>query len=209
MPSGVNILKNKQLRPSSGSLLFYSFGLILSVLLILSLLATNIVLAIPNLYYASPPTSAPTGGNTTSPSNPLSKVPIIGKLSNGNNMAKATSASGSNATSVLNVVRNTTSTITLSKNVGDTYEYATFRPSIAVSGSNVYVVWRTGTFVNDSILLTKSTDGGATFNDPVKINSIAGAASSPQIAVSGSNVYVVWIDSTDKISDIVFKRMVS
>ena len=54
-----------QLRAGYFSLLLYSsFGVILSVLLILSLLAINIVLGIPNLYYPTPPTTTrSTGGS--------------------------------------------------------------------------------------------------------------------------------------------------
>jgi hypothetical protein len=57
------------------------------------------------------------------------------------NMTSAPAAA-SNMTSVLNAVRNTNaaSTTSLSKNVGNNTPFR-FSPNIAVSGSDVYVVW--------------------------------------------------------------------
>ena len=66
--------------------------------------------------------------------------------------------------------------------------------AIAAFGKDVYVVWRdfddygkTG-----SILLRASTDGGDTFGETKKISNNAVFSSSPKVAASNKNVYVVW-----------------
>ena len=69
-------------------------------------------------------------------------------------------------------------------------------PKIATSGSYVYVTWFAGAFPDYEVFLTRSTDNGATFAHPVNLSSNVGLSSNPQIAVSGTNVYVVWQDKT-------------
>jgi hypothetical protein len=85
-------------------------------------------------------------------------------------------------------------------------------PQIAVSGSNIYVVWTDKWTDNDEtpgtseILFKRSTDGGATFSSTINLSDNAGRSLDPQIAVSGSNIYVVWADKTTGDEDIYFKR---
>jgi hypothetical protein len=93
------------------------------------------------------------------------------------------------------------------------YASNSFSPQIAVSGSNVYVVWTNTNITSSSsppdssIYFKRSTDDGITFDDTVNLSSgITGASGSPQIAVSGSNVYVVWVDNSPENSAIYFKR---
>src|SRR5689334_21958926 len=86
-----------------------------------------------------------------------------------------------------------------------------FVPQIAVSGSNVYLVWmssgnnynnKIGTG-NSNIFFRSSTDNGTTFGNAINLsNDNNGTSSSPQIAVSGSNVYVVWVSSNSSSSSI-------
>ncbi|MFY3741999.1 MAG: hypothetical protein HMLIMOIP_002461 [Candidatus Nitrosomirales archaeon] len=69
---------------------------------------------------------------------------------------------------------------------------------VAVSGTNVYVVWAD----DNNILLSRSTDSGATFSTPVNLsNDVTGFL--PQIVASGTNVYVVWVTG-----DIFFSRSI-
>jgi hypothetical protein len=77
-------------------------------------------------------------------------------------------------------------------------------PTLAVSGSNVYVVWdnRTGATVS----FTKSTDAGATFGPVLSLSPSAsvctttlpcipgGGNAAPVVASSGNHVYVAWVD---------------
>ena len=64
--------------------------------------------------------------------------------------------------------------------------------------NNVYVVWNDDTFGNFDIFLAKSTDGGETFSTPENISNNEGFSEFPQFAVNGNNVYVLWIDGTNK-----------
>jgi hypothetical protein len=75
------------------------------------------------------------------------------------------------------------------------------KPEIAVSGSNVYVVWIDQT----QIFFRKSTDGGNSFGETINLsNSNITEPSDPQIAVSGSNVYVVWNGDVHPTSNGLF-----
>lgn len=75
----------------------------------------------------------------------------------------------------------------VSNNAGDSAG-----PQITVSGSNVYVTWTDWTPGASDILFRGSADNGATWQPSVNLSSNPTSSSSPQIAVSGSNVHVVW-----------------
>lgn len=70
-----------------------------------------------------------------------------------------------------------------------------YKPVIAASGSNVYVLWSDDTPGNPELYLTISTDGGAAWQTAQKITNNAGSSYRPAVAVSGSNIYVAWEDS--------------
>ena len=83
------------------------------------------------------------------------------------------------------------STITLS-NSADISQL----PRIAASGTNVYIVWEDDSVGGGDIMFAKSTDSGSTFGAPVNLSNNAGLSSIPQVTLSGTNVYVTWVDST-------------
>ncbi len=57
-------------------------------------------------------------------------------------------------------------------------DYATF----AQNGNDVYVVWQTSLSGTASVFLTKSSDGGSSFEKPVMISNATKLAAFPQIA---------------------------
>lgn len=65
---------------------------------------------------------------------------------------------------------------------------------LAITGSNIYVVWTDDTTGNREILFTKSIDGGDTFSEPVNLSNNSGDSYNSEIAAAGNNVYVVWND---------------
>ncbi|HMK32253.1 MAG TPA: hypothetical protein VK431_01375, partial [Nitrosopumilaceae archaeon] len=65
-------------------------------------------------------------------------------------------------------------------------------PQMIVSGNDVYVLWNDNATGKYGVFLTKSTDGGTNFGAPVNISKNIGSSGSPQFAVSGNDVYVVW-----------------
>jgi hypothetical protein len=94
----------------------------------------------------------------------------------------------------------------LSNSLGESFD-----PRIAISGSNVYVVWvdySLGNSTKSDIMLIRSTSGGANFASAENLSNSPGEASDPRIAVSESNVYVVWEDTTPETGngEIKFAR---
>jgi hypothetical protein len=79
-------------------------------------------------------------------------------------------------------------------------------PSAASFENNVYVVWSSDDSIQDDILFKKSTDGGATFGSEINISNTPTRSFQPAMAVSGSNLYVVWSDGTPDNHDILLKK---
>lgn len=65
-------------------------------------------------------------------------------------------------------------------------------PQVAASGNDVHVVWQSDLLGGD-ILYKRSTDGGKNFGPTINLSDDL-ISRSPDIAISGDNVYVVWID---------------
>jgi hypothetical protein len=72
------------------------------------------------------------------------------------------------------------------------------RPNIAILDNKVYITWYDNRSGLDHIYFTKSTDGGKSFDNNVRVDDapINKAAACPSIAVdnSNNNIYVVWQD---------------
>src|SRR5215212_5119682 len=94
------------------------------------------------------------------------------------------------------------------KNLSETNGTSEF-PQIAASGNKVYVVWEEedeGTNGKKEIYLRPSSDDGSSFKLIRNISrTLTGTSQFPQIAASGNNVYVVWVDDTNGNKDIYFK----
>jgi hypothetical protein len=77
---------------------------------------------------------------------------------------------------------------------------------VASSGNNVFIVWQENPpsgfssqrdgLINYEIFIKKSVDGGQTFGDEINLSNNPGFSEHPQIAASGNNVYVAWIDNS-------------
>ena len=65
-------------------------------------------------------------------------------------------------------------------------------PQIAVSGSNVYLVWTDDTLQNKQILFRMSTDEGSSFGKTIRLSDDLGESYNQEISAYGNNVYVVW-----------------
>lgn len=100
--------------------------------------------------------------------------------------------------------------INLSDNSGESES-----PRLMSSGDDVYVTWEDDTEGNKEIYFSKSTDGGKHFNggsdtdpagDPENISSTPGSSINHEIALDGSNFYVVWEDQGTGNGDIYFIR---
>jgi hypothetical protein len=80
--------------------------------------------------------------------------------------------------------------------------------AIVVGGANIYVVWCDNTEGNYEIYFKRSIDGGVSWNTYRRITNNAGRSVYPDIAVDGSNIYVVWEDNASGNSEIHFNRSV-
>jgi hypothetical protein len=84
------------------------------------------------------------------------------------------------------------------------------RPSVATSGSQVYVVWFDGRGGDLQVFSKHSPDGGVTWEPDVQLSSATGNpladSMHPSIAVGSSGVHVVWYDLRDGNAEIYYKR---
>jgi hypothetical protein len=148
------------------------------------------------------------GGQTFSPAKNISNTaedsvdPLIAV--SGNNVYVVWSEFTNSGRTSLDVFITTSTdggqTFSPAKNISNSLSVESSVNSIAVSGNNVYVVWREGTFPNGQIFLATSTNAGQTFSPAKNIsNTVSNDAANPQIAISGNNVYVVWQQSNGEI----------
>lgn len=78
-------------------------------------------------------------------------------------------------------------------------------PSVAVSGSVVHVVWEDNRDGNPEIYYKRSTDAGITWEADVRLTNNSAISAEASVAVSGSNVHVVWTDDRDGDYEIYYK----
>ncbi len=81
---------------------------------------------------------------------------------------------------------------------------------VAASGSNVYVVWQDNDPGNSEIFLKIGTvSTSVSFGSTMNISSNPLPDSSPQIAASGSNAYVVWQENNSGNNEVMFNAIIS
>lgn len=84
------------------------------------------------------------------------------------------------------------------------------RPSVAVSGSQVYVVWFDGRGGDLQVFSKHSLDGGVTWEPDAQLSSATGnplaESMHPSIAVGSGGVHVIWYDLRDGNAEIYYKR---
>lgn len=91
-------------------------------------------------------------------------------------------------------------TINLSNNPAS----LSYNPQIVASGENVYIVWEDdeGNSGNSDIFFIRSSDGGNAFTSKRNLSNDPSGSGSPQLSVSGDNVYVVWTGTSPDSTDI-------
>ncbi|UCC12782.1 MAG: exo-alpha-sialidase, partial [candidate division WOR-3 bacterium] len=81
-------------------------------------------------------------------------------------------------------------------------------PSIGVSANYVHVVWEEMRDGNFEIYYKRSTDYGQTWGQDIRLTDDTGESHYPSLAVSGSNVHIVWIDNRDGNEEIYYKNSI-
>jgi len=79
-------------------------------------------------------------------------------------------------------------------------------PSIATSGDNIHIVWFDGRDFNWEIYYKRSTDGGLTWEPDTGLTLDPANSQFTSVAVSGTNVHVVWREERDGNLEIYYKR---
>ncbi len=81
-------------------------------------------------------------------------------------------------------------------------------PQASTSGQFRYIVWSEGDEDGRYILFKRSTDGGKTFEHPIRLSAgIPSAVFNPKVSSAGNNVYVVWQgDSQSGNQDILMSK---
>jgi N,N-dimethylformamidase beta subunit-like protein len=79
-------------------------------------------------------------------------------------------------------------------------------PRLGASGSNVYTVWVDDTSGNRDVLFRRSPNYGCNFEETINVNNQSGGSVSPQIAVTGHYVYIVWEQSPVNNGAVFFSR---
>jgi hypothetical protein len=79
-------------------------------------------------------------------------------------------------------------------------------PSIAVSGLNVHVIWFDFRDENNEIYYKRSTDGGSNWETDTRLTYDIAVSYTGSIAVSDSDIHVVWYDDRDVNREIYYKR---
>ncbi len=82
-----------------------------------------------------------------------------------------------------------------------------WRPSVAVSGTVVHIVWLDYRDVNYEIYYKRSTDGGVNWGADTRLTNAPENSLYASVSVSGSAVHVVWEDARDGgYEEIYYKR---
>ena len=75
--------------------------------------------------------------------------------------------------------------------VSNTSGDGAFFDAMAISGSNVYIVWRQW-IGNWALFFARSTNSGAAFGTPVNLSGTSGDVADAELAADGSGVHVAW-----------------
>ncbi len=90
----------------------------------------------------------------------------------------------------------------------DDIEYSWY-PSIALTNSNVHVIWRESRAGNWEVFYKRSTDQGTTWNADTNLSNAAGSSETPCIVNAGSMLHIVWFDNRDGGAyEIYYKRSI-
>lgn len=83
------------------------------------------------------------------------------------------------------------------------------RPSIAVTGLVVHVVWWDNRDGNAEIYYKRSTDAGISWETDTRLTNNVAISYNPSVSVSASLVHVVWYDAREGNQEIYYKRSIN
>src|SRR5262249_40438568 len=80
------------------------------------------------------------------------------------------------------------------------------RPSIALAGTDLHVVWYDLRDGNAEIYYKHSPDAGVSWTPDERLTNAPGDSLHPTVAANNDSVHVVWFDSRDGNAEIYYKR---
>jgi hypothetical protein len=88
-----------------------------------------------------------------------------------------------------------------------TFAFAeSYNPSVGVSGQTVHVAWHDLRDGNEEIYYKRSTDGGISWEQDVRITNTYGISWYPSMAVLSESVHLAWYDNSDGNYEIYYTR---
>lgn len=86
--------------------------------------------------------------------------------------------------------------------------YHNYYPSLAVNGSNVHLVFQRLLMTGYDIMYNISNNDGVKWGNDVQLTNNSSHSTVPSIAVSGSNVNIIFRDNRDENYEIYYKRYI-
>ena len=80
------------------------------------------------------------------------------------------------------------------------------RPNLAVSGSELHLVWWDNRQGNDEVYYKHSADGGRSWGNDVRLTNTAAASQFPMGATTKSGPHLIWTEQRDGGSQVFHKR---
>jgi hypothetical protein len=80
---------------------------------------------------------------------------------------------------------------------------------MAVAGNSVYVTWTNHTTTTDNTMFAASNSNGGSFAAALNLNKAIVTDLNPQVAASGTNVYVTWSDASGGNTEVVFRASIN
>jgi hypothetical protein len=103
--------------------------------------------------------------------------------------------------------RSTDDGINWSENTRLTFDSArSWAPSLAVNGSVIHIVWPESRDLNEEVYYKRSSDNGLSWGPDTRLTYDSSGTYYPSVAVSGSNVHVVWYDFRTGRRTVFYKR---
>lgn len=84
--------------------------------------------------------------------------------------------------------------------------YRSWAPSMALYGSVIHIVWPESRDLNEEVYYKRSSDGGNTWGPDTRLTYDSNGTYYPSVAVSASNVHVVWYDFRIGKRTVFYKR---
>ena len=76
---------------------------------------------------------------------------------------------------------------------------------IASTGTSVYVTWTNDTINSDNTMFAGSINSGGSFGAALNLNKAVVTDLNPELAASGTNVYVVWSDASGGNTEVLYR----